>query len=188
MDNEKLNNASYETTKLNDNLEQQGNDTEQHIENNNEKESSRHEAAETARQEIERVTHEKEPTEDPEKETEAKAANTPKRTKITQKNAYASIVQQTQSELSAPSRAFSKIIHAPVIEKISETAAKTIARPNAILIGSILAFSLTLAVYLIARYNGYPLSGTETIAAFVIGWILGIVYDFFRAMITGGGN
>lgn len=94
-------------------------------------------------------------------------------------------MQQVQSEMPAPQRAFSKFIHSKPIEKTSEFVGATVARPNAILSGAIVAFILVLAVYLIAKSLGYVLSGFETIAAFIVGWILGILYDFFRVMITG---
>ena len=82
-------------------------------------------------------------------------------------------------------RTFSKVIHNPVVEKTSEVVGSTVARPNAILSGSVGAFILVLGVFLIARHYGYQLSGAETIVAFAIGWVVGIVYDFLRAMITG---
>ena len=56
---------------------------------------------------------------------------------------------------------------------------------NAILAGSFSAFVCVTAVYVIAKNYGYPLSGFETIAAFIIGWILGQAFDFMRTMITG---
>jgi hypothetical protein len=40
-------------------------------------------------------------------------------------------------------------------------------------------------VYLIAKNLGYVLSGFETIGAFAIGWIIGVLYDYFRVMVTG---
>lgn len=98
---------------------------------------------------------------------------------------YKHHMKQLQSELPAPQRAFSKFIHNPVIEKTSEVVGSTIARPNAILAGAVVAFVLVLAVYLIAKYYGYTLSGFETIGAFIAGWILGILYDFLKGMITG---
>ena len=58
-------------------------------------------------------------------------------------------------------------------------------RPNAILAGAVVAFVLVLAVYLISKFYGYTLSGFETIGAFIVGWVLGILYDFFKVMITG---
>jgi len=92
---------------------------------------------------------------------------------------------QVQEELPAPERAFSKLIHNPFIEKTSEALGSTIARPNAILAGAVTAFFLVLAVYIIAKTFGYVLSGFETIAAFIIGWAFGLLYDYLRIMITG---
>lgn len=94
-------------------------------------------------------------------------------------------MKQVQSQLSAPGRAFSKFIHVAPIEKTSEAIGATIARPNAILFGSFFAALATLGLYLWARHAGYPLSGFETIGAFVLGWLVGIIVDFTRIMITG---
>lgn len=93
-----------------------------------------------------------------------------------------------QSQLSPSSRAFSKVIHNPAIEKASEVTGSTVARPNALLSGAIAAFVLTLAIYLIARFNGYPLSGAESIAAFALGWLCGLAFDFVRMMMLGRRN
>ena len=93
-----------------------------------------------------------------------------------------------QSQLSPSSRAFSKVIHNPAIEKASEVTGSTVARPNALLSGAIAAFVRTLAIYLIARFNGYPLSGAESIAAFALGWLCGLAFDFVRMMMLGRRN
>ena len=90
-----------------------------------------------------------------------------------------------QSELPAPQRAFSKLIHSPAVEKTSEVVGGTIARPNAILSGAVVAFVLVLGVYLVAKHFGYVLSGFETIGAFIVGWIIGVLYDYIRALVTG---
>lgn len=90
-----------------------------------------------------------------------------------------------QAELPPAKRAFSKFIHTPVIEKTSEVVGSTIARPNAVLAGAIVAFIAVLAVYLTAKHFGYALSGFETIGAFIVGWVIGVLYDFFKVMITG---
>lgn len=94
-------------------------------------------------------------------------------------------MKPVQGELPPLSRAFSKFIHSKPIEAGSDLAGKTIARPNALLTGAICAFALTLLAYLFAKNMGYKLSGFETIAAFGIGWLLGMLYDYFRVMITG---
>lgn len=98
---------------------------------------------------------------------------------------FNSTMREVQGQMSGPSRAFSKVIHNKTVEKVSEAAAATIARPNAILSGALLAFILTLAVYIVARNMGYVLSGFETIGAFVVGWIIGVGYDFVKVMVTG---
>lgn len=92
---------------------------------------------------------------------------------------------RVQAEMSPPARVFSKIIHSKAVEKTSEVVGATIARPNAILSGAIVAFVLVLAVYLVAKNLGYVLSGFETIGAFIVGWVIGTLYDYFRVMITG---
>lgn len=98
---------------------------------------------------------------------------------------YKRTMQHVQSELSAPSRVFSKFIHIKAIEKTSDALSTTVARPNAVLAGAIAAFIVTLALYLLAKSYGYRLSGFETIGGFTFGWILGLLFDYFRVMITG---
>lgn len=90
-----------------------------------------------------------------------------------------------QSQLPLPERAFSKLIHNKAVEKTSEFVGGTIARPNAMLSGAVFAFFLVLGVYALAKYFGYVLSGFETIGAFIVGWVLGVVYDYIRLLITG---
>ena len=99
--------------------------------------------------------------------------------------AYKKHMAQVQAELPPAQRAFSKVIHAPAVEKSSEFIGATVARPNAILSGGIVAFVVVLAVYLIAKNLGYVLSGFETIGAFIIGWVIGVLYDYFRVLVTG---
>ncbi len=112
--------------------------------------------------------------------------NTSPTTKAKRDKAFSEVMTQARSHMSPASRTFSKVIHNPAVEKTSEVVGSTIARPNAIMSGSISAFIVVLGVFLIAKYYGYPLSGTETIVAFALGWLIGIAYDFLRAMITGG--
>lgn len=142
-------------------------------------------SAESIRHEIESIKQEKREDARAEKQQRRQEREPQLNNKKTRDASYKRIMAQTQSELPAASRAFSKVIHAPVVEKASEITANSIARPNAILSGAVFASILTLAVYLIARWYGYPLSGFETIGSFLLGWIVGNMYDFFRVMITG---
>lgn len=99
---------------------------------------------------------------------------------------YKRTMKQVQQELPVASRTFSKFIHNKAVERVSDTVGSTVARPNAILAGSVMAFVFTLVIFLVARYYGYPLSGTETIAAFVVGWMVGLLFDYLRLEFTGG--
>jgi len=94
-------------------------------------------------------------------------------------------IQRVQGELSPGARAFSKVIHNRAVEATSDVVGATVARPNAILAGALSAFVLVLAVYIVAKTFGYALSGFETIGAFIVGWVLGLVYDYLRLVITG---
>jgi hypothetical protein len=105
--------------------------------------------------------------------------------KAEKKVAFKKEMAQLHTQMKPTERTFSKFIHAPAVERTSEVLGSTVARPNAILAGSVVAFVAVLAVFLLAKYYGYALSGFETIAAFAIGWIIGLTYDFLKTMITG---
>lgn len=123
-----------------------------------------------------------------EKATTSEPAVSKRRGPISKKQKEASFKRQMKDiqAIQPPiSRAFSKVIHNKVVEKTSDVVGSTVARPNAILGGAVTAFILTLAVYVTAKIIGYQLSGFETIAAFIIGWVIGVLYDYFRVIITG---
>lgn len=106
-------------------------------------------------------------------------------TKRAKDQAYDQTMKAVRSEMRAPSRTFSKVIHNPVIEKTSDVVGSTIARPNAILAGSLTALIVTSAIYIIANRMGYVLSGFETIGAFIIGWVIGVIIDYARVAFLG---
>lgn len=123
----------------------------------------------------------------PEKQvvTAEKARDTPAQRRSKAKASYKKTMKETQGAMKPAERSFSKVIHNPAVEKTSEVVGATVARPNAILVGSLTAFVFTLALYLVAKYYGYPLKGSETIAAFTLGWVVGLLIDYLRVMITG---
>lgn len=109
-------------------------------------------------------------------------------TKQQKNHEYKKTLTEIQSQMSSPARAFSKVIHNPAIEKASDVVGSTIARPTAILTGSTIAFVTVAAVYVTARYYGYVLSGFETIGAFVLGWLFGVMIDYLRVLVRGSGK
>lgn len=92
---------------------------------------------------------------------------------------YKKTLENVQDQLSAPSRAFSKVIHNPVVEKTSDAIGNTVARPNLIISGALGAIA-SVIVYFIAKRYGYLLSGSETIILFVAGWSIGAVIEYAR--------
>ena len=109
-------------------------------------------------------------------------------TKRQRKDSYTTTMKQIQSEMSTSSRTFSKFIHNPSVEKLSDAVGASVARPNAVLAGSMAATFLTLFVFLVAKQYGYRLSGFETIGTFFVGWSVGLIYDYARMMAIGRRN
>ncbi len=142
---------------------------------------ARHEALEQAHREKERSAVEIPPQNAPER-----------RVRIASRKerdvAFDRTMNDIRPHLSSPSRVFSQFIHNKTVENVSNFVGGTVARPTAILSGALFAFLLTSSVLIIARRFGYQLSGFESIAAFLFGWGLGLIYDFLRIMITGKKN
>ena len=103
-------------------------------------------------------------------------------TKKQREESFETTMKQIRAEMSAPSRTFSKVIHNKTVEKVSTAVGSTVARPNAILAGSTASILLTLFVFMVAKQYGYRLSGFETIGSFLLGWALGLIYDYARVM------
>ncbi len=87
-------------------------------------------------------------------------------------------MKAVRDELGLGGKITSKIIHSPFIEAVSNFVSSTLARPNALLSGSITAFIAVTVLYILAKHYGFQLSGFETIGAFILGWIVGTFYDY----------
>lgn len=94
------------------------------------------------------------------------------------KTTFTTEMISVHAEMPFANRIVSRIIHTLPIEKAIEFIGTTLARPNAMFSGSVTAFTLTTIIYFVARHYGYKLSGFETIAAFIVGWVIGILYDY----------
>ena len=155
-------------------------DVEKNLEVAKTKETSKSERVESARHEVEQHLKAHEGNKAEQEQPQAQ-----ERKHVDPNTSFKHVMKTVQSQMSGPSRTFSKVIHNPLVEKTSETVGSTVARPNAILAGAVFAFIFTLATYLIGRWFAYPLSGFETIGAFILGWVIGIIYDFLKVMVTG---
>lgn len=98
---------------------------------------------------------------------------------------FKSQMKHAETEMSTSERVFSRFLHSKPVEKTTDALGSTVARPNAMLSGSIAAFLGVTILYFVAKYYGFQLSGSETILTFIAGWIIGILYDYFSVMIRG---
>lgn len=94
-------------------------------------------------------------------------------------------MKDAEAEMKPSERVFSRFLHSKPVEKTADALGSTVARPNAMLSGSIAAFLGVTILYFVAKYYGFQLSGSETILTFVGGWIIGLLYDYFSVMIRG---
>ncbi len=143
------------------------------------------ETLDNARHEVERLSVETEKKHESDRQASPERRSSGPIGKVERDASFNATMQEVRTQLSAPSRAFSKVIHNKTVEKASEALGGTVARPNALLSGAVFAFIITLTVYLVAKNLGYPLSGFESIGAFVLGWVIGLAYDFVKVMVTG---
>ncbi len=83
-----------------------------------------------------------------------------------------------QKKLNPTERTLSKIIHNDTVDKISNVGGKTIARPSGLFAGGVFAFLGAISVLLFANRVGFTYNYTVIPLLFIIGFIVGIVFEF----------
>jgi len=91
--------------------------------------------------------------------------------------AYHRSLLRVQKRLSAPSRSFSRIVHSKALDKPSELASKTIARPSSMLGGALFAMIGTLGLYWLTNKYGYEYNYLLAILLFILGAVLGVIIE-----------
>lgn len=181
---EKLNNHGPELENNAEKLEAAGLEKRAELERKLEQaaEQSTTEDAESARHEALELATPHEAERQPSKpEKQSREADRPLRpTKKDLDASFKRTMSHIQKDMSPASRSFSKVIHSPVVEKVSNAVGSTIARPNLIIAGGLGTLILCSAVYLIAKRYGYVLSGFEAIGTFILGWCIGAIIEFAR--------
>ena len=144
---EKLNTPEHAAEQNNEALEAANNERRAELEKSREQAAEKAETA--ANVEALKVNAEKVADVEP-KKAEAEAApaekkrDTPAQRRAKAKASYKKTMKETQAHMKPAERSFSKVIHNPAVEKTSEVLGSTVARPNAILMGSLFAFLFTL--------------------------------------------
>lgn len=97
-------------------------------------------------------------------------------------SSFKSQMSHIRTELNPAERIASKLIHNKAVEKTSDALGSTLFRPNAMLSGSIVAFISITSLYFVFKYYGIQPSSFEAIGAFVVGWVLGLLFDYAKIM------
>ncbi len=98
-------------------------------------------------------------------------------TGLDKKRAYWQTMDAMQRRLKPASRTFSKVIHAPVVEKASDFAGATIFRPSVTLGATTTALVVGAFFYITARHFGFALRGSEFVLFLAVGAIIGLFVE-----------
>lgn len=107
-------------------------------------------------------------------------------TKEFKADAYNRTLKRIRTHLNGRDRFMSKVVHQPVIEKVSNVSARTIARPNAFLGGSFCALIASAALMYLSRHYGFTYNYAAILLAFIAGFIIALVIEFLLKVIKRG--
>ncbi len=90
---------------------------------------------------------------------------------------YQQLTHKIRSHLNPTERSFSKVVHNPVVEAISETSSKTVARPSGLLGGGIVALLGSGALLFMSKYYGFRYNFFVYILMFGVGFVAGVFIE-----------
>lgn len=85
---------------------------------------------------------------------------------------------QVQSKLKPAEKSFSKLVHQPLVQKVSETSAKTVARPSGVLGGGVVAFVGSLGYFWLTHYYSLPYNYIFFVVFFIGGFLVGVAGEY----------
>jgi hypothetical protein len=88
-------------------------------------------------------------------------------------------IKNLQRQESPYQRTLSKLVHQPVISKVSEVSSKTISRPSGLLGGGIVALAGSLGYYLLAKHIGFTYNYAIFFMLFIVGFAVGLLLELF---------
>lgn len=98
-------------------------------------------------------------------------------TKTTKKAAYRKTLRHVQRQLPKRERGFSKVVHQPVVEKVSEVGSKTVARPSGLLTGGICALLGSSIILYMSKHYGFRYNFFVFILFLVGGFFVGLLLE-----------
>lgn len=95
--------------------------------------------------------------------------------------AYARTMNRVRQQLSPVGRKFSKLVHQPVVNTVSEGVAKTVGRTSGLFAGGLVALVGTSAYYWISKHYGYDYNFLIYLillaGGFVVGWLIEMLWN-----------
>lgn len=95
---------------------------------------------------------------------------------------------RVRKQLNPADKLMSKVIHIPVVEKISETASKTVARPSGLLGGGLLAVVGTTVYYYLSRRFGYEYNFSAFLVLVSFGFLAGLAIELVGKLLKNKSN
>lgn len=96
---------------------------------------------------------------------------------LLKKESYQQSLNAIRRQLPKPARSFSKLVHNPTIETVSNVSAQTIARPSGLLGGGLGAFLGSAFLLYMSKHYGFEYNYTLFIVLFAGGFLLGLVLE-----------
>lgn len=87
-------------------------------------------------------------------------------------------LSHVQNRLKPAEKSFSKVIHQPLVRRVSESAAKTVTRPSGMLGGGIMAFVGSVLYLVLAHRVGFTYNYVFFLCFFAGGFIFGVTLEY----------
>jgi membrane-bound ClpP family serine protease len=177
--------AERQSVQRSSELERSAAERIKHMEHRPERTLDRQKAIEAARQHLERAERMAASVQ----EAAPKVAQTIQRPIIDQADNFKQTMVSLQHRMPPTARRFSKIIHRPTVEAVSEVVGRTVLRPSVSIGATTCAVLVTGILYLYARSYGFPLQGSAVWIGLLIGGILGLIIEaLYRSVQKASGK
>lgn len=133
---------------------------------------------ELAKEKLEAEKRKQEALNDKPKKVDTEADKTQKTyTKAQQKAHYKSELKKVRAQLPRTTQVFSKFVHNPAVEKVSDVAGKTVLRPSILIGGAVTALILGIVVYVVAKQYSYMFPSDLLVLLLIVGAIIGLLIE-----------
>lgn len=103
---------------------------------------------------------------------------------VKNKDDYQVTIATARSRLSTPDRLLSKLLHIPAIDLVLRTLERSIFRIVPMQIALVTTITAGLLIVCIAYFYGYHIASLNVLGSvFILGFIVGAVYEYVRALI-----